>query len=88
VTHPYPGAFVEVPDGKLFLWEADWLPEWNASGTSSGRIVGRAIGFGASRGGVVVACAEGAVLLRRVQLEGQEESDAIDLGLLREGTQL
>jgi methionyl-tRNA formyltransferase len=88
VTHPYPGAFVEVPDGKLFLWEADWLPEWDTSGTSSGRIVGRAIGFGASKGGVVVACAEGAVLVRRVQVEGQEESDAIDLGFLREGTQL
>jgi formyl transferase-like protein len=79
---------VEVPDGKLYLWEADWLPDWDTRGETSGRIVGRAIGFGASRGGVMVACAEGAVLVRRVQLDGQGEADAIDLGFLREGTQL
>lgn len=88
VTHPYPGAFVDLPEGRLWVWEAEWLPDWNVGDAPSGRVVGRAYGFGASPGGIVVACAEGAVLLRRVQLEGRDETDAVHLELLREGSQL
>jgi len=67
VTHPYPGAFTTFGGRKLFVW---WgTPVGSAHDEQPGTILD------ISMGGILVACANGALLITRCQLEGSEELD-------------
>jgi UDP-4-amino-4-deoxy-L-arabinose formyltransferase/UDP-glucuronic acid dehydrogenase (UDP-4-keto-hexauronic acid decarboxylating) len=69
VTHPYPGAFCFFAGRKLLIWQAAVVAE---AGTRSepGTVIA------VREDGVEVAAGEGALLLRRVQLEGEKEQPA------------
>lgn len=68
VSYPYPGAFTSFRDQKLFIWAAQPVPE---ARRYVGRIPGRIVEVRAGSG-VVVLAGDGALLVSRVQLEGQE----------------
>ena len=75
VTHPYPGAFTYLNGRKLFIWESHLL------GTEE-------LGFEISPGkihdiayyenGFVAGTGKGAILISRVQLDGEEEMSGYD----------
>ncbi len=67
VTHPYPGAFTALDGKKLFVWWA--VP----CGTVDAKAVPGAVVAVRPRRGVVVSAGKGALLLKRVQWEGEEE---------------
>ncbi len=74
LTHPYPGAFTRRSGRKLFVWAArESLDERRGP---PGEVLTVA------PHGVVVACADGAVLLTRVQWEGEAEVEAALAGLV------
>lgn len=73
LTHPYPGAFTHCDRRKLFIWSA-CESDGPARGTE-GEI------FATADDGVLVATGKGALLVRRVQWDGQTETDAIAAGL-------
>jgi methionyl-tRNA formyltransferase len=62
-TRPYPGAYTFLGDGKLFIWKA--RPTKSETGGPAGTVVEH------RKGGVVVACGDGALLLEEV---GPEDS--------------
>ena len=68
VTHPYLGAFVECGRGKLFVWSAYPMPGLLRPHPPQPGTVTEV-----SEDGVEVATGEGNLLLRRLQLEGDEE---------------
>lgn len=71
LTRPYPGAFTFLNGEKLYVWEAS-LPEDDIE-HHPGRVC-------FSRGqAAVVATADGAVMLKTVQLEGEEAIPAVEL---------
>ena len=78
VTHPYPGAFVETPQGKLLVWSC-W-PEAAAVRADPGTLLET------SADGVRVATGEGSLLLRTVQPEGGPEVGGADIPPLVAGT--
>jgi methionyl-tRNA formyltransferase len=68
VTHPYPGAFAICKGKKLFVW---WgVPQAGEPGAEPGTVLEVA------PEGVRVATGEGVLVVSRVQLEGQAETDA------------
>lgn len=72
VTHPYPGAFTPLPDGRrLFIWRAEPDEEAPAGGAAPGTVL-------ASRrpGALEVAAGKGVLRIARVQREGERETDA------------
>lgn len=74
LTHPYPGAFTFLPDGRrLFVWKAE-LPAGALAHESTGQ-PGRILGH-VPYEGVSVQTGQGALLLRRVQIEGEPEMSA------------
>jgi methionyl-tRNA formyltransferase len=80
ITHPYPGAFTMINKKKLFLWEAELITEWpTADNLEPGEILAFCPGFGSSSGSAIVKCANGAILLKRVQWEDGVEVDAYSL---------
>jgi methionyl-tRNA formyltransferase len=73
LTHPYPGAFTLRAGRKLFVWAArESLDERRGAPGEVLAVVPQ---------GVLVACADGAVLLTRLQWEGGPEDGAARLGL-------
>ena len=66
LTHPFPGAFTYWRNQKLTVWRAE--PEEARGSYQWGTVL-----EADSQGGVLVAVAEGALRLHRVQLEGEEE---------------
>lgn len=70
VTHPYPGAFTFHREKKLFVW---WATV--ASGKSGHEAPGTVLAIEAGSG-VEIATGAGRVLLKRLQLEGEEELPA------------
>jgi methionyl-tRNA formyltransferase len=73
LTHPYPGAFTHRSGRKLFVWAArESLDERRGQ---PGEVLSIA------PHGALVACADGAVLLTRVQWEGEGEVAAARAGL-------
>ena len=72
VTHPYPGAFCFAGGRKLTVWEARVAHD-NGRRAESGRIIRSAADA------IEVAAGEGTLLIRRVQLEGEAETDAAAL---------
>jgi methionyl-tRNA formyltransferase len=85
VTHPYPGAFTFYREKKLFVWRA---------GVDGGEALGAAPGtlLAIEKGsGVRIATGAGALLLERLQIEGEEELPAdqfAERGALRVGDRL
>lgn len=75
VTHPYPGAFIEMGEGKLLVWRC--LPLVEGTPAPPGTITDL------RPEGVVIACGEGQVLLSAVQVEGGEELSGADFAPLR-----
>jgi methionyl-tRNA formyltransferase len=73
VTRPYPGAFTFLEGRRLIVWEAGLI----APPRYVGRVPGRVVEIRSD--GVVVLTGDGAVLLRRVQLEGGPETPASDV---------
>jgi len=70
VTHPYPGAFTTFGGRKLFVW---WgTPVESAHNEQPGTILD------ISSEGISVACAHGALLITRCQLEGEGEADGME----------
>lgn len=65
VTHPYPGAFTELGEGKLLVWRC--LPLAEASSEAPGTVTAL------RPEGPVVACGEGQLLLATVQVQGETE---------------
>lgn len=63
VGDPYPGAFTFSKGRKLVVWSADWVPEAPYFG-----LAGQVQALGPD--GALVACKDGYVRLRSVQLEG------------------
>lgn len=73
VTHPYPGAFVEWDGRKFFVWSAYPMPGLlRPHSPSPGTITE------VGEDGIEVATGEGNLLLRNVQLEGDEEMTGWD----------
>jgi methionyl-tRNA formyltransferase len=70
VTHPYPGAFTFARGRKLFVW-------WAVAdgGESGGEAPGTILSIEEGTG-VRVAAGAGRLLLKRLQLEGEEELSA------------
>lgn len=73
LTHPYPGAFTHRAGRKLFVWAARESRDERRG--QPGEVLA------VVPHGAVVACAGGAVLLTRVQWEGESEVDAARAGL-------
>lgn len=64
VTHPYPGAFTYLNGKRLIIWQA-----WPVEGSGeSGRIL--------SQSPLVAATGQGALEIRTLQLEGEQECSA------------
>lgn len=73
VTHPYPGAFVEWDGRKFFVWSAYPMPGLlRPHPPVPGTITE------INEDGIEVATGEGNLLLRDVQLEGEEEMTGWD----------
>jgi len=67
LTHPYPGAFTFWRDRKVTIWKASL--DQRAVSVGPGTIVD------VMDAGVVVACTDGALILKRLQLEDEPELD-------------
>jgi len=67
VTHPYPGAFTTWQGKKLYIWWAK--PVQMVHDEQPGTILDT------SSQGCLLACADGALLITRCQLEGEAEMD-------------
>jgi len=76
LTHPYPGAFTYLPDGrKIFVWQAE-LPSQGASlGDLPQGAPGSVLAVLPYRG-IVVHTGDGTLVLTQVQTEGEIEMPA------------
>jgi methionyl-tRNA formyltransferase len=80
LTHPFPGAFTFVNGRRLWVWKADAVEELEGCRSEPyGTVVGTLVGVGEGNSGVLVRVPDGRLVLRRVQLEGDEEKDALEL---------
>ena len=75
VTDPYPGAFTYLSGKKLTVWSAQRIPDFPIY---VGRIPGRIVEI-RPKVGTIVLTGDGALLLTRVQLDGQEPACAADV---------
>lgn len=71
LTKPYPGAFTYLDGKKLLIWSAVWLPVPVAA--EPGTICSCAYGFGENDSGLIVATADGAVLITEISDESGQE---------------
>lgn len=65
VTHPYPGAFTFRSGKKLFIWQA------SVDDSETKAAPGTVLAVGPQ--GILAAAGKGRLLIRRLQLEGEEE---------------
>lgn len=75
VTHPYPGAFIELDDQNLLVWQC--LPLAEATSEAPGTVTAL------RPDGLVVACGEGQLLLAAVQVPGEQELSGAEFARLR-----
>lgn len=71
VTHPYPGAFVEGPRGRVFVWQSHPVPGLLFPNPPAPGSVCRW-----SPAGLEIATSEGNLLVTRLQRQGEEELGA------------
>jgi methionyl-tRNA formyltransferase len=91
LTHPFPGAFTTLPDGRrLVVWKADLVELGGAAQAAPGTVLGVMLRAGERDGGVTVAAGTDALALRVVELEGRETQalDLLDAGVIRVGDRL
>ncbi len=75
VTHPYPGAFTFINGKKLLIWESHLLGAYELGFEPlPGKIHDQAI----YETGIIVGCGDTAILISKVQLEGEEEQSALE----------
>ncbi len=74
VTRPYSGAYTSLNGKKLTVWSAQRIPQK----PYAGRIPGRIVDIRAGEGSVVLT-GDGMLLLKRVQVEGDEERNAAEV---------
>jgi len=79
LTHPYPGAFAILGGRRLFVWEAREASE--PSGDAA-RDAAPGTVLGVSGRDLLVAVGGGALALRRVQWDGEKETDGSELAAL------
>ena len=70
VTHPWPGAFCFFRGQKLFIWECKPID------ISGHNVPGNLISF--DRDGIIVTTGNGALLLKKCQIEGNEGLDGYE----------
>jgi methionyl-tRNA formyltransferase len=76
LTHPFPGAYTTLRGKKVFIWQTE-LPQIQE--TYVGNIPGRII---KKRSGMIEALtAQGVLLIKRLQFEGEAEQDAQDVAI-------
>lgn len=76
LTHPFPGAYTTLRGKKVFIWQTE-LPQTQE--TYVGNIRGRVI---KKRSGMIeVLTAQGVLLIKRLQFEGEAEQDAQDVAI-------
>lgn len=71
ITNPFPGAYTFFKDQKLIIWSCEEYAVPFYEGIIPGKVIKIIDGQG-----VVILCANGAVLLRMVQLEGKGRQSA------------
>lgn len=78
LTRPYPGAFTYLGEEKVFVWEAKYLPhnefngeEYNINASNKTGEILKILSAG-----VIMATGDGAILLTKLQKEGDEELPA------------
>jgi len=79
LTHPYPGAFAVSGGRRLFVWEAREALEPSGD---AGREAAPGTVLGVSGRDLLVAVGGGALALRRVQWDGERETDGSELAAL------
>ncbi|MCR4290404.1 MAG: formyltransferase [Candidatus Scalindua sp.] len=70
VTHPWPGAFCTFRNQKISIWECEPVP------VKRDFEPGSLVSF--DRAGIVVAAGDGALLIKRCQINGDEELDGYE----------
>ena len=68
LTHPYPGAFTFLGERKLFIWKAE-IADWKGKSGRPGEVV-------EAGERLVVRTGDGAIAVKKLQLEGEEEFGA------------
>jgi methionyl-tRNA formyltransferase len=71
LTYPYPGAYTFINGKKVFVWSCEEYKTPIYEGRVSGKVIKIIKNYG-----VVVLCGEGAVVLKSVQIEGEEKLTA------------
>lgn len=83
LTHPYPGAFTLCETGRIIVWEAVAEEDSDGGGETAGRVL-RVEGDG-----VLVRAGQGALLLRKIQLVGEDQEisgrEAVARGMIKLG---
>lgn len=74
LTHPFPGAYTTLRGKKIFIWDAE-LPTIKEKyvGNIPGRVTGK------KNGKIEVLTGDGAIWLRKLQYEGENEQDAAEV---------
>jgi methionyl-tRNA formyltransferase len=67
VTHPYPGAYTFLDEKKLFIWKA--RPEEGTAEGPAGAVI--------TTQPLIIKAGKGLITVGSVQLEGEEEMDAV-----------
>jgi methionyl-tRNA formyltransferase len=81
LSHPYPGAFTYLNEDKIYIWRAMFLENNEYEGRSYYTKIGGKI-LDIVDKGLIVSTGDGAILLTRLQKEGDEELDGCEFAKL------
>lgn len=74
LTHPFPGAYTSLRGKRILIWGSEILAaQDNYIGNIPGRIIGKKNGM------IEVLTGNGIIRLSRLQYEGEEEKDAMEI---------
>ncbi len=79
LTRPYPGAFTTLAGRKLFVWRASLLPLAVPRAEPPGTLLGSVYSPDPACCGLLVACAEGCVILHEIEDEEHRIYEGPDL---------
>jgi methionyl-tRNA formyltransferase len=77
LTHPYPGAFTSSHGNRLTIWSADLVEGVPPAPASPGTVIGPVRSTRVA--GIAVGARGGVIIIRDVQLEGEESMNALVL---------